>query len=870
MMCKNTIYFAQPANFISQIVIIVVCLIMAVAGSPTVIFAFQAEPFKPFVLIDLEEVFSITGGEGGVIPPSGVTGGRASDVNKYGQTVINFMIGTNDVHPYVFEPFDGGSFAALDKGNNEYAAVHAVNSPADPANAVAVGYVKSDSGAKPKAVYWEKQANGNWSNYVIIPGISGNYASEAVDINKDNKIIGRIAANDSYTTPTSFIYLIGGSVNPLGNNITSYAKCISNNNPAEIVGEYLTGTDDWHAFYLIEGVEVFTELIEQDTDWSSAYAINNALNITGWRWPAGAIHGPSYWDYNQGSWDWTKIILPLGMFPDASGRDLNSRNEVVVSYDDGTLGAFLWSDYGLINLNDVTLILDAATDENPNNDAYINEVFAINDNGWIAGNYYREGAIASAPCLLIPYDTDNNTIPDYREIMENQGLPSDLDIAGRTWLLDKSEHIRVGLHAPNTDPQESGGVVLSELADYIQSVRFASNQNRIEKLITIKSKCEEYQGYFQKWGDYSTMGGSGGSEIILISRSVDNQDSTKDGIPPNESQTELTRSEVLGNLYLFAYRFANCIDYIQLGNEMIGGPGSYVFEEDQLTCIGVRTTIDMLEDDCADEAWALLIGWFGDMNKSALYGSALAGRPLRIYTPALTFDQSVIGVDGDPNGPYEPIGGGSRAARALQELITFANESQCIFDQHMRYSNWDGVGHIMEGINTSQWWDPPQQIGNLEVGPIPSDTWQQTHNESFKAYYWDYGPPENTCPEIYDVTDDWDVFLVNDWEEVQFLDYGFMIEDHATYGDGLFTVLYNYNSLHALWGDTQHSIDSTCESTYIFDILALRANMFHTEWLNPYPYWTIFNTAYQNASGPYVIPDFYPHPNTDDCDCWPN
>lgn len=861
-MFRDTKYSFKRISCITHLALIVVYLFSVVGLKATVLYAFQAEPFKPFVLVDLGHPMFVANGPPG---PVGIISAWATDVNIHGQATIVMTKSDSQTFAAFFDPLDGGSKVMLPKGSNTFAEALALSSPQYPDDTIIVGFVQADALSNPKAVYWDK-TSGIWNiHYIPYMGNS----SIAVDINKENKIAGYYGTN-----PTSFIYKIGeGSITVIG-TVNCKAKCITDDVPgngdkASVVGEF-DNNGVVKAFYWHEGLSNIISFHEASNDWSGAFAVNSSMNITGWSWPTGMLHEAAYWEKVTVGWDWNAITLPSYFMPNASGRDINSSNEVAVSFDDNiNTGSFIWTDTEMLDLNELTLILDADNDEQLV-DAYIKEANAINDNGWVAGAYVKEGDSIDelTPCLIIPYDTDNNDIPDYREIYENREKPTDLDTDGRAWLLDKSEQMRVGLHAPSTDPTANNGLVVP-LLDNVQTVRIANDQNYTDILMNDlggAGDCERIESNFSNWGNYKWASKSGGSEIIVFHRTKFRGDAVYDGtydyIPPDDSIVpgELTRSEVLTNIHRFAYYFANCIDYFQLGNEILGGPGEYVFEDYQLTCITETTAIESLPGICFVEAWGLLIEWFEEQNKSALYGSALAGRPLRIYTPALTYDQSVVAMQYGANseGPFDPQDDTKhRAARSILELFTFANSNQCIFDQHMRYENFDFIDVIMTGLwnfDSSKSWPSPHQIGNLESGPIPTDDWWIANKDDVSTYYEDTVTVcEKSIPAI-----SWETFLNDSWKNIQFFPNGFRIVDDGE-DDGYFTVLNNHNSLHVLWGDYQHKLESTCEDPYMFDVPALRSNKFHDGLINPYPHWTLFKDEYVTATNQYLIGNFKPH-----------
>lgn len=843
--------------------------------------------FKPFVLIDLSDPESaiINGG----VPTAGTETGWAADVNLQHRAVVNIHHKTNGWGPYFFDPTridsgfdDGEQWTELQKTADQVsytdAVAFALNNAANWQDTIIVGYVLENSSSKLKSAWWQYDANTEKWELHIIPGMA-TYASEATDVNDDNKIVGRAAANNNFDPPQSFIYTISTStLLSFAPNDDSQANAINNADPAEIVGEF-NDNGTWKAYYWQEGsTQGLTEIHDPLLDeWSGALAINDDYsNITGWRWPNGIHHGAVYWENMQGNWDWTAINLPLGTIS-KSGRDLNNHNEVVVSYDDGTSGAFLWAGPTLLyNLDDLTLIFNADSDGDPQNDARIHEIHAINDDGWMAGSFNREGdpdSIAQ-PCLIIPYDTDNNGEPDYREILNNPALDAN-DPYGREWLLDSSELLHVGLHAPSTDIE--GDPIARELVTNVQAARIPAKQNQLNSLLKNAQLCQNYADYFTAWGDYNSWtnpipNNAGGAEIILYHRTQHNDLEDYDYRPSDDPPyQELSDREVLDNLYRASYRYSKCIDYVQIGNEISAGPGTFYFDDGQLTCGSYGSLLD-IPDTCYLEGVDFIYEWLALQIKEIVYGSALAGRPLRVYTPALTIGNVNQAVSGNINGPFDPVNDvANRQARFLYTLIELANKNQAIIDQHTRYLNYADVDSILTALwdwdNNYAWASPPQ-VGTLETAPKPSGDWLNsggppTYGEQVVRYYND-----GNCTEALDMT--YNDFIRTMWEPNQFSvsNSSFMIVDSSPgANDGLFSLHNNHHLLHACFGSVYQDVNGGCDDLQdVFSLQSLRANRFRwVSQLGGGSDWTVFRDDFEDATDQYIIDTFTPH--TEACQC---
>lgn len=312
-------------------------------------------------------------------------------------------------------------------------------------------------------------------------------------------------------------------------------------------------------------------------------------------------------------------------------------------------------------------------------------------------------------------------------------------------------------------------------------------------------------------------------------------------------------------------RFARCIDYIQMGNEVFGGAGGYKFRNSDITCtITDGSTFDELPDDtCREEAADKVLEWIEAQMLAAREGSAMAGRPIRMIGPGIP--------SGPVRGGYENDGPGRYITT---ETINLCNRHNMYFSMHVHYQTVAQAQESIEKLTDSgNWtnspWDVPEFMVATEWGPMADfpapnytgDTW------------WTDGSPTNK--EIYerffddgdDPGESWDSF-VGRWETEsnhfgQVTPSGFRFDDVLGWFDGAgFTAVCYGPSL-------QHEPDP---NPGLYNVASLCTNWVDAVWEEPY--FSTLRTRYQNAvsNGGYVIGAFEPHeaavPTSETCpDC---
>ncbi len=173
-----------------------------------------------------------------------------------------------------------------------------------------------------------------------------------------------------------------------------------------------------------------------------------------------------------------------------------------------------------------------------------------------------------------------------------------------------------------------------------------------------------------------------------------------------------------------------------------------------------------------------VFGQIGAQAEAARIGSALAGRPLRIFSPAVSAGMTKTGYCGSVaslGGPYSPFADPDKSATAVSALVDFANDNRLIFDQHTNYTSLDDLKETVDKIRGSfvdpscttqdPWGTGPDFVASLENGPMPGDGWwTQTRQDDALNYY-----PPNSCGTGSNA---W-VDFVNEWKDADILLGGF-------------------------------------------------------------------------------------------------
>ena len=546
------------------------------------------------------------------------------------------------------------------------------------------------------------------------------------------------------------------------------------------------------------------------------------------------VEASMIWLHDSGSWTGEIIDDSLTDFlPQAVNND--EYPEVVGSH-------YLWKATNLAAFHGATHDLLELTINLPE-DLLALEAWDINDAGEICGvAHLDDETVPRLPFKIVPYDTDNNETPDFREIILNPSLDEN-----DNWLLDHSESMRAGMYAVTSTPHNNKVQDVAKMT----VVRMHSDYTDIGNILTSQSQaCAAWQAALSYLGGHDNENHQG-KEIVLMIRDKKPGATEYDAIPSPAGQTAR-----LDGLRCFLRKYARDIDYIQFGNEIFGGPGEYYVDFGE--CEG---PISELDAACFEEACTLIFEWMKKQATTALEASALAGRPLQIITPAVSYGMVNSGYGGDVNGSLEV--NANRNAFAVQCAVDFGNRNQAAVDIHLHYRDpsqrsdaYDGIDSLLEGNSQSlPIWDVPFAITALEWSPVPQPSWLTNnggqHGNALRNYFEEEpDPPLDMTWEEY-VDSNWAVPLFGQGKTIDVL-----IDEDLVAFDGLLR--------HACYGEFQQG---NIENLANWDVTAVRAQHVFSggePWMLETNYEKLTNVAKGlAASGAGYIPyeNFDPHPN---------
>lgn len=550
----------------------------------------------------------------------------------------------------------------------------------------------------------------------------------------------------------------------------------------------------------------------------------------------------------QGGWNGVESLGVTGGNQKAVG--LNQHNEVIAKktlfYEDaqGVLKSVSLTSISAIPLG------TSIGQYNSTNMAFS----AISDNGWIvgkAGRYVDSQTQVQTVLLLVPYDRNNEGTPDYREIIVDPNLDLDED-----WVLDWATEMRVGLHAPTS-------TTIAAAITNAQIIRKMRKHIGIyDAVFQNASTCEGQALDASRWGHNLDSWSDRPKEIITTIRSIHLPDSSgvTDTIPPlsNPGEGEITQAQTLAALECFASRFAECIDYVQVGNEIWAGNGRYYVynieyggEEPYTGLISNAPNAAALEA-CLDAVF----GWLGEQVNALRRGSALAGRPLQIIGPATGIRTLIAGIGGNVqfSGTYGDGGEDNpdKAAYFIKRLIEFCNAYDIPVDAHYHYFDYDVFLDAVDGLANqgNEGWAVPEKTVCLEYGPTPS-----TYGEGF---WWTEGRAEQTAlfydndPETHpEGIDNW-----ADWLDEWQLTDGLWSPPEDFIADGLYTLasvpyrVVCYSSPNQVTGPQEEATEFDFQAIYTDKVGPPQARIY-TEW----------RAMFQNAAADFLITPWNPHPN---------
>ncbi|MBL1217515.1 MAG: hypothetical protein D8M59_08465 [Planctomycetes bacterium] len=470
----------------------------------------------------------------------------------------------------------------------------------------------NQSGTQYQAAVWTCEDDPETYSYELIPDLDSPSVAYAVNYDSGTLYVVGQHGDPGEEENTSFVARYSGSTwtikephAPLMGFASDVIELDDGTNEIRVVGQ-IEYQDSWTAYECEwdgQASQVHPNETPYGQDWSGARAINISFNIVGWRWPSDASHRPVYWGWydvdGSDAWGCEDVVGPPVIL-DAISQDLNASDEVVVSYTpDSTSGGKLWTLGTAWDIDDLAYLNDAAPDVS----SAVHKLWVINDDLWIAGSYKTSNG-DPRPLLLVPYDVDNDGVPDFRQIVESQQPNEDnLDEYGRQWLLDQTEQMRVGLHAPGwngtPDPDPDCGTCAGEISN-VQTVRqiIVHQGSLIEEdqvgLYEFATKndgvhvntCGDLAEMIEDWSDGNWYDGpsgcdDGGSqqskEVICTIRVINPDDTNQDYIPTEAD--DYPHSHILYHLREMGYRLANCLDFIQVGNEHWSGSGELYIHE---------------------------------------------------------------------------------------------------------------------------------------------------------------------------------------------------------------------------------------------------------------------------------------------------
>ncbi len=827
--------------------------------------------FKPFVMVRLPV-------------PEGCTGGRVTDVNENGLAVGWLDDTTNsERHPFVFDNATNTTHILSLPSGCTWGEATVLNN--DTATLRVVGYarIEVNSVLYDRPLQWDVDLS-DWSDTRSY-GTNAEYDGYMTAVND----AGSVGAYEYNVTPGN----TPSAWRKVGNTIYSSLWVdpqISRrmNSDHAMVGRWWTdgGADNGRAF-LWEHGEFIATLDPEDWDYSGAVDINDNFHIVGWVGESESVKVPALWEHEGAGW------LTLNPFPaidvSAIAVALNSELEMAIARDDSIPGAALWTRVGTtdhgIELRQVVLLPDTGDDET---EYLIQTATSINDNLWIGGSYVEHQTVSpfangeQRPCLVIPYDVDNDGEPDYREIVN--GIEADTNA---NWLIDSAEQMRVGLHSPNAASEPEGGF------DPVQVVRLGvnlgvagierpeglSDEEWIADIISPQTDCTSCEGFYNgatNWGTGATRPSPSTnqqSEVLVRVHSMlgDYEQEgwgDSEGLPANDD----VRALALSHLRTYAFRFAHCIDWLQMGNESYGGAREYLFRGSDLTgqgctwspSAGPRSFQEIGQINgaaCQEEALHRVLDWQGEMLWEALEASALGGRPLRLTSAGVSHTGVREGFD---------CGASPVNCHLVTDVADWCNRNQAYFSMHLHYVN---VSHVQEAVekltNTYSGgtapWTPPNWKVSTEIGTranFADGWWSRTdfHLDNTNAYefrlYFNY--PENGSNEHPAVT--YETFVaewigINTVHGGQWSGVGPRLDDVFDWlADGGFTA--------ACYSARQYDIGTyTQPSPFLIEALladGVRSSAYFNQG-NGSARLTPIKTLYETAGGSHKIDPFTPH-----------
>lgn len=779
-----------------------------------------------------------------IAPPGEATLLSVQDVNNSGHVLAKLDIDETGQRAAVYR--DGAWKILVESTGNYTTTGTDINN-----NGTVVGY--SGSGGNTVARIWYYNA-GDEEYY---SGTNLGDDTEIWAINDNDQLAGFDVANGY---PVAWFAATGGWVelDPLQGGDATAARGL--NIDATVVGQSTEpygqpeNMKKWAVAWPGTSTPVKIDPNQQDED-DTPYLINENEWIVGARGTGNPYTYILWRPDGQGGWDDVESLGITGA--DAKAVGLNAYNEVVAKKS-------LFYEDENSDLQDVSLVTLSGipTTTTPMGHFYSSNMafYAINDNGWIVGKstYYDAEQTSQGlyAILLVPFDRNNDEVPDYREIIADPSL----DENDGDWVLDSTTKMRVGLYAI---PVGAGTDQLVQDVDDLTAVRLHGNHDLVHTILTNPQTdpdaCDNFRTLLSYLGGHDDPDHQG-KEIILMIRTPWPSNEDLDYIP--DAQTQET---ILADLRCFVSKYCRDIDYIQFGNEIFGGPGEYYVSPGGSCAAGTLSGITT--SDCYIQACQDVFEWMQKQADAVRETSALAGRPLQLITPAVFYSQVNNGYEnGSIVPPLDSLD--DRAAYAVQCVVSFGNLNGAAVDIHLHYRDpeqradmYSGVSRLLEGNSGEQEniWDPPFAITALEWSPVPSQTWAQDNRDDLNLYL-------QSNPDLLEGKDPWEVFI-DGWAEGVFDDRTMedLIGEDLDAFDGILR--------HACYGEYGQPTSGSLDQ---WDITVVRANGVHSAdlpWMLETNYEKLTNVAkaLATAAASYLPTDpFDPHPNEpydDDCGC---
>lgn len=751
----------------------------------------------------------------------------------------------------------------MDEGAYDYGAATSIS----PNGLYIAGWAYHTSSSKMKAVVWEAP------NYQIDATLSPSTDSYWNAINDSGVPVGAYWVCDHYES------VVGDDQNPAYPYSGKEGEAKGINASGRVVGWYVPSSYS-HA-YRWDSPTAYMDLHPAqgyENRESGANGINNTLNIGGWLTNQYGSHIATHWRPLSVPGMYQTTILGDGDSSSYEVVAINSGSAMLINRVDSVPGIALWINNSLAN--EAVEIDGPYGVENgahrilmPNPDDEIYNGFCLNDDLWIGGSYVIHGEGLPRPSLAIPYDVDNSGIADFREIVES-GMSGSFshhnENYGLTWLLDVAENVhpngdgmRVGLNSPGYSDMYTDDIAYTQIVRLplgAHNPDFASADDEdfyVNGILDTsgQSQCSDFQTGINRWAQISE---GEGREIVLMLRSnLDDTDPDHDYLPtaPNVDLGEgVTKQNLLTNLHWFGYKFARCVDWIQLGNEsysssdqssIYGGHGGFKIWAEEIddcwTGADPREFEDIPVSSCLPQALTAVQAWHHEQMWSILEGSALAGRPLRIIGPAIPMDTIIDCVSEDSTMGWN----------AIDRTAAWCNDYQAWFDMHARYlvkQDVDAARYYLQESGGDPQWTMPDfyRLVCLEWAPKLEDStewWTGGGSARFNKFL--NMPDCNDPPGIT-----WETYI-SGWRNAQFpSDADFGMTTVAGYFDAKnFTVI--------CFGSTLQ----LPESDPLYDLAALRAQNVCDSYITTQYKFTELKGHYQGAADEYLIEDFDPHPD---------